>query len=106
MRKRTNRFKIVAFILDAKGRILTEGWNSYTKTHPIQRNAALVHKDIFKHFLHAEIHALSRLGKRLGKQDSIVVFRMGADKRLLPAEPCKICSSVIEQYGIERVIHS
>ena len=29
--------KVVAFVLDSRGHILTEGWNSYTKTHPIQK---------------------------------------------------------------------
>lgn len=98
---------MVAFVLDSKGRILTEGWNSYTKTHPIQKQAALAKDDQHKCFLHAEIHALSRLSyKQLSKQESIVVMRMDSKKRLLPGKPCPICQDVIKQYGIDSVIHS
>lgn len=102
-----NKQRVVAFVLDAKGHILTEGWNSYTKTHPIQKQAALEHEDEFKCFLHAEVHALSRLSyKQLTKQEAIVVIRMDSKMNLLPAAPCPICDGVIDQYGIDTVIHS
>lgn len=101
------RYRVVAFVLDDRGHIITEGWNSYTKTHPIQRNAALEHNDEFKQYLHAEIHALSRLSyKQLSRKDSIVVLRMNSNKELLPGKPCPICSSVIGHYGISNIIHS
>jgi tRNA(Arg) A34 adenosine deaminase TadA len=98
--------RVVAFVLDSKGRILTEGWNSYTKTHPVQQQAALAH-DEKKCFLHAEIHALTRLRyKQLSKQETIVVLRMDVSKRLLPGAPCSICQDVISQFGITNIVHS
>jgi tRNA(Arg) A34 adenosine deaminase TadA len=97
----------VAFVLDSRGRILTEGWNSYTKTHPIQKKAADEAQDPHKCFLHAEIHALSRLSyKQLSKQDTIVVLRLDGKYRLMPSKPCPICQDVICQYGIKNIIHS
>jgi tRNA(Arg) A34 adenosine deaminase TadA len=101
-----NDFRVVAFALDNKGRVLSEGWNSYTKSHPIQQRASQS-SNPHKRFLHAEIHALSKIGrKHLGRQHTILVYRFDADKGLKPGKPCPICSQVIEQYGIENVIHS
>jgi tRNA(Arg) A34 adenosine deaminase TadA len=102
-----NRQKVVAFVLDSRGRILTEGWNSYTKTHPMQKEAALAQNEPMKFCLHAEVHALSRLSyKQLSKQHTIVVMRLDHKYRLMPSKPCPICQAVISQYGIENVIHS
>lgn len=104
---KSNNQKVVAFVLDSKGRILTEGWNSYTKTHPVQKKAAEAHGDIQKCFMHAEIHALTRLSyKQLSKQDTIVVLRMDVNRNLLPGKPCPICMGVIGQYGIDNIVHS
>lgn len=103
----TGNQRVVAFVLDSKGRILTEGWNSYTKTHPVQKQAALAKNDVHKCFLHAEIHALTRLSyKQMSKQDTIVVLRMDIRKRMLPGKPCNICQDVISQYGITNIVHS
>lgn len=99
--------KIVSFVLDGKGRVLTEGWNSYTKTHPIQKRAAMAHNEEFKCFMHAEIRALTRLSyKQLGKQESIVVLRMDVNKNLIPGKPCSICQGLIRDYAIKNIIHS
>lgn len=99
--------RVVAFILDSKGRVLTEGWNSYTKTHPIQKKAAIANNNEYKCFLHAEIMALTKLSyKQLDKKEAIVVLRMDSDMNMIPGKPCGICNSVISKYGIQDVIHS
>jgi tRNA(Arg) A34 adenosine deaminase TadA len=99
--------RVVAFILDSKGHVLSEGWNSYTKTHPIQKRAALANNNEYRCFLHAEVMALTKLShKHLDKKEAIVVLRMDNHKNLIPGKPCKICSSVIEQYDIQQIIHS
>jgi tRNA(Arg) A34 adenosine deaminase TadA len=104
---KSNNQKVVAFVLDSKGRILTEGWNSYTKTHPVQKKAADAKGDVHKCFMHAEIHALTRLSyKQLSKQDTIVVLRMDVKLNLMPGRPCPICQDVIRQFGIQNIIHS
>jgi tRNA(Arg) A34 adenosine deaminase TadA len=99
--------KVIAFVLDSKGHILTEGWNSYTKTHPIQKRAAVDQDDEHKCFMHAEVHALTRLyNKNIGKQNTIIVLRLNKHKELMPGKPCVICRHVINNYGIENIIHS
>lgn len=98
--------RVVAFVLDSKGRILTTGWNSYEKTHPVQKKAAFALSKTYKVFMHAEVHALTRLSyKQLGKQKMIVVIRLGSNNQLLPSCPCIICSDVIREYGVETIIH-
>lgn len=100
-------YRVVAFTLDSKGRLLSQGWNQYTRTHPMQKSAAVKCGCEEKQYLHAEIHSLSRLNrKQIGRQHSIVVFRMDHKKNLLPGKPCNVCSSVIENFGIENIIHS
>ena len=99
--------RVVAFVLDSKGHVLTEGWNSYTKTHPIQKQAAAAANDDHKCFLHAEVMALTKLSyKQMDKADAIVVLRLDNQKNLIPGKPCRICGSVIGDYGIDNIIHS
>ena len=46
------KHKVVAFALDAKGHILTSGWNSYIKSHPAQKKAAMGHDEGYKCFIY------------------------------------------------------
>lgn len=103
----TNKQKIVAFVLNQKGHVLTVGWNSYTKSHPTQKLEAGLFGEEHKQYLHAEVSALTRLTrKQLGKQSAIVIIRLGSKNRLLAGCPCKICASVIAKYDIDTIIHS
>jgi tRNA(Arg) A34 adenosine deaminase TadA len=99
--------RVVAFVLDSKGSILTEGWNSYSKTHPMMKIASDAFNEYHKQFMHAEIHALSRLKRsQLDKKDTIVVLRLNSNKALLPGKPCRCCSKFIKDFGIKNIIHS
>lgn len=101
------KHKVVAFALDAKGHILTSGWNSYTKSHPTQKKAAMSHSEGYKCFMHAEVRALTRLSyKQMEQVESLVVIRLDSEKSLMPGKPCKICSDVIRDYKIKNVLHS
>ena len=102
-----NKQKIVAFVLNQKGHILTVGWNSYIKTHPIQKVASALFGEVHKQYLHAEVCALTRLTKKqLGKQSAIVIIRLDSKNSLLAGCPCRICASVIHSYNINTIIHS
>jgi deoxycytidylate deaminase len=100
--------KIVAFVLDSKGRVLSTGVNSYVKTHPEQAKAAEEIGQEYKVYLHAEVAALTRLHrKQLGQQNTIVVLRLNNQNEMSNAKPCRICNAVIkEKYGINNVIHT
>jgi tRNA(Arg) A34 adenosine deaminase TadA len=99
------RFNITAIIYDKRGRILSIGKNSYTKTHPVQaaysEQVGLPHKI----FLHAEIHAIVKC-KNLEKAHKIVVFRYDEKGNPRSAKPCPICEKAIKETSIKIIEHT
>ena len=96
------RFNIVATVYDKRGRKLTEGTNSYTKSHPLQAKFAVQVGLGDKVFLHAEISALSKL-KKHHKPHRIVVERYKENGDPGLARPCRVCQAAIESHGITLV---
>lgn len=96
------RFNIVATVYDKRGRKLTEGTNSYTKSHPLQAKFAVQVGLDDKIYLHAEISALSKL-KKGQKPHRIVVERYKENGEPGLAKPCKVCEAAIESHGIALV---
>ena len=96
------RFSIIATVYDKRGRVLTTGENSYSKTHPLQSKFAVQVGLDDKIYLHAEIAALSRL-KSFHKPYKIVVERYLSDGSTALAKPCLVCQAAIESHGITLV---
>ena len=96
------QFNIVATVYDKRGRKLTEGTNSYTKTHTLQAKFAVQVGLDDKVFLHAEISALSKL-KKHHKPYRIVVERYKENGEPALARPCPVCQAAIESHGITLV---
>ena len=97
------RYEISAIIRDKHGRIISTGYNSYVKTHPLQaRLAAKVGLDK-KCYLHAEVHAILRAGEKIKKAYSIEIFRFDSDGNPKLAKPCKVCQSLISMTPIKHV---
>lgn len=92
------RYKIRAFCFDKRGRLISTGRNSYTKTHPIQKYFAEKVGKPECEFLHAEIDALLKAKGR--KVYRIVVERFGKKGERLDASPCPICQEAIKAYGV------
>jgi deoxycytidylate deaminase len=101
----TKKQNITAIIYDKKGRVLSIGKNSYTKTHPIMAKHAEELGEPYKQFLHAEIAAIIKC-KQLDKAYRISVFREGAKGKYLNAKPCPICASAIQQTDIKVIEHT
>lgn len=99
------KHRIKAVIKDKKGRILSCGWNSYIKTHPIQAKYANQVNLPLKQYLHAEIHAITRC-KDLDKAYSIEVYRYTKDGKPANAKPCKICQKALQDIGIQHIYHT
>ena len=99
------QYSLTATIYDKRGRVLSTGENSYSKTHPKQHHYATQAGRPEAVYLHAEIAALIRL-KDVNKAHSIKIERTGAHGQPLPAEPCPICKLAIEHAGIEIIEHS
>ena len=96
------RFNIVATVYDKRGRKLTEGTNSYTKTHTLQAKFAVRVGLDDKIYLHSEVSALSKL-KKHHKPYRIVVERYKDNGDPALAKPCLICQAAIESHGITLV---
>lgn len=97
MKKHQN---ITATIYDKKGRILSIGTNSYTKTHPRQAEMAAKCGYHYKVYLHAEIAALVRC-KSDGYKIKIERYNKSGDPLL--AKPCEICELAIKEAGIKYI---
>ena len=93
------KFTVKATVYDKRGRVLTTGENSYSKTHPLQSKYAVMNGLDNKIFLHAEISALSKL-KKHHKPYRIVVERYMKDGTPACAKPCVVCSAAIQSFNI------
>lgn len=96
------RFDLTAIIYDKKGRILSIGKNSYTKTHPLMKKYSSIVGKPDAIFLHAEIHAIVKC-KNIKKAHKIVVTRYDTFGNPKLAMPCPICKKAINDYGIKVV---
>jgi tRNA(Arg) A34 adenosine deaminase TadA len=101
----TSKQNITAIIQDRKGRVLSIGKNSYDKTHPKQKQHALLLGLPDKVFLHAEIAAIVKC-KSLEKAYKITITRINKKGEPALAKPCPICQSAIEASGIKLIEHS
>ena len=100
-----SKHALTAVIYDKRGRVLSIGRNSYTKTHTLQaKYAEMVGLDT-KIYLHSEIDAIVKC-KHLDKAYRIFVARFGKDGRPLPASPCPICLEAIKHTNIEVIEHT
>lgn len=101
----TKRYNITAIIYDKRGRVLSVGKNSYIKTHPLQATHARQAGEPHKVFLHAEVHAISKV-RDLDKAHSMKIFRFLEDGTPAVAKPCRVCQSAIKAAGIDIVEHT
>ncbi len=91
---------IKAIIYDRRGKVLSVGFNSYIKTHPLQARHAYKNQEPSKIYLHAEIHAITRCSN-LSKAHKILVTRFDRHGNPQLAKPCKVCQSAIREAGIK-----
>ena len=106
-KSKNKKFFILAKITDKRGHVLSIGWNSYVKTHPMQARMAKRSRSPLKEFLHAEMMAIIRLlPQHRSKAYSITVYRFDANGRPALAKPCPICMSAIRAAGIKRVYYT
>jgi len=99
----TVKQNITAVIYDRRGRVLSVGKNSYTRTHPMQAKHAEKVGLPHKQYLHAETHAVLRL-RNLSKAYRIAVFRYDSYGRPKLAKPCPVCESLISSIPNIKVI--
>jgi len=99
------RYRLEATIYDKRGRVLSVGNNSYTKSHPLQVKFAEKVGKPDAIFLHAEMDALRKL-KDWDRAYKIVVTRYDKIGEPVIAKPCKICNAAIKHAGIKHIEHT
>jgi len=98
------RFFILAKCYNKRGHLLSVGFNSYAKSHPIQKHFADLVGMPEKEYLHAEIAAIIRARKK-------TIFRINIERydshgNPVSAAPCPICLKAIKAYGIQIIEHT
>lgn len=101
----TKKYNVTAIIYDKKGNILSIGYNSYVKTHPLQARYAKEVGEPKKIFLHAEVDAIVKC-KSLNKAYKISIFRHNGDGSYGLAKPCKVCMNAIKKTKIAQIEHT
>lgn len=98
------KFVIKATTFDARGRVISVGYNSYTKTHPKQAKMAAKVGLVDKQHLHAEVSAIIKSkGRDIHK---IKVERYDSKGNPKLAAPCPVCQLAIKMAGIKFVEHT
>ena len=96
---------LTAVVYDKRGRPLSIGQNSYTRTHP--RQAAIAEKVGLpeKKFVHAEFVAITKC-RDLKKAHKIVIKRYNKAGEPVNATPCPVCMELIRLSGIKEIEHT
>lgn len=95
------KFVIKATTFDSRGRVISIGHNSYTKTHPRQAQMAKLAGLEVKQHLHAEIAAIIKSkDKNIHK---IKIERYDSEGNPKLAAPCPVCQMAIKLAGIKFV---
>jgi tRNA(Arg) A34 adenosine deaminase TadA len=95
---------ILAKSYDKKNRQVSQAFNSYQKSDPLQKHFAVLAGMPEKQKLHAEILCLKRAGDK--QVHTLTIERYGKDGRMLLARPCAICTLAIKAFGVGRIIYT
>jgi deoxycytidylate deaminase len=95
----SRKYFIKSTIYDKRGRILSVGYNSYKKSHPIMQKYNKLVGLPDKIFLHAEAHAITKV--KHGTPYKIKIERYGKNGQEMLAAPCPICQKILEDYNIK-----
>lgn len=98
------KYKIAAIITDKRNKILSIGWNSYSKSHPKQLRWAKKSHNSNRIFLHAEMSAMIRCKE--GIPYHIYVARVNRKGKTRLAKPCDMCSRAIRDVGIKKIVYT
>lgn len=92
-----SRMRHYAVITDRRGKIVSEGRNSYIKTNPKMAKAGKAVGLPDKTCIHAELAAI--LGDKHNRGYKITVVRVGAKGEPMYSEPCDACKWLIKNHS-------
>ena len=98
------RYEINATIFTKRGSTLVSCWNSYKKTHPLQKFFAEKVGKPHNIYLHAEVRALIIASiQTYGTPYTLTVKRVDRNNKLMDAKPCEICVEAAIFFGIKKI---
>lgn len=100
--KSVNDFRFGAILVVGKG-IVSRGYNSFGKTHPLQNR---MYPERYGTGLHAEIATLGNLRPYDTSGGELFVYRLRKDGSTGPAKPCNECEKILKTMDISRVFYS
>ena len=98
------KYKLAAILLNRRGDVISVGFNSSTRSHPLQVYHAYKVGKHMSVFVHAEIDAISRSITNKSSPGTLIVIRVTRDGNFACSRPCVICRSAIEESNIGKVI--
>jgi deoxycytidylate deaminase len=99
-----HKYKFCSIITTKRGRIVAEGYNSFSRTHTMQYRYGSRHTSSEACFLHSEVAALL---KAKGSGHTIYVARVNKQNIPAMARPCGACMAAIEQEStIKRIVYT
>ena len=97
---------ICACLYNKRGKIISSGVNSFSKSHPIQEKFG---STPYKIFLHAEIDAVVKAIRKVGGDDlsgySLAIARICHDGSDAQAFPCDGCIDALQYYKCDGVTY-
>lgn len=96
--KKSNVWPAVGAVIIKGTHIIGRGYNQF-KTHP-------KYNDDPEYTIHAEADAINSLRTSDLRRARIYVYRETADGNPALAKPCLDCQEIIDEIGIERIVHS
>lgn len=101
------RYVIVCSSYDKRGRLIYSCTNSYNDSSSLQRYYAIKVGHPERKYNHAELRCLEvSILKMKQKVDKLVVIRYDSNGRYKDCCPCEVCSEVIKDFGIRKVLYS
>lgn len=90
--------RVFSIAVDKKGKVVSEGANSYIKTHPKQAKFAWLAGLSDKVYLHAEVATIIKAKYR--RIHKLYIARVDAQGEPCLALPCPVCSLAIKESNI------
>lgn len=92
---RQHRFRHYAILVDKRGKIISEGANSYNKTHPLFKQVALSIGIESKTYQHAEFAAINKDRSKRGYK--LYIARVDRNGIPVLSTPCSVCMEFIRR---------
>lgn len=100
------KYRFCSIITDKRNRILSIGFNSFRKTHPLQYKMAKLCGNEDKMYLHSEVAAIVALDYGAKPHNIYIARTNSAGTKSLLAKPCEICEKIIAQTSIKKIYYT